>query len=224
MKILNRYIASHTLKPLISRYLKKQRVFHYRGLKLLIPPGVFHPRFFFTSTLLASYVRVQPIKNKTVLDLGCGSGIIGLHAAQLGAIVTVSDISSLAVETVVKNAAANALQVTGFVSDLFETVQGRQFDFIFVNPPFYEADPLTIADHAWYCGSDSTYFSRFFHSLSSVIHQQSVVVMILSEHCNLERIRQHAAGAGFMMTETLRKKNWIETNFIFHIQPIPHIL
>jgi len=220
MKRINRYIANHTLKPLVTRYLKQQRVLHYRGLKLVIPPGVFHPRFFFTSMILANYIAALGIQKKTVLDLGSGSGIIGLRAAQLGGLVTASDISPLAVDTVTKNARENELHVTAIASDLFEKMQGKTFDFIFVNPPFYESDPITAADHAWYCGSGCSYFSRFFESLPSAIHEQSTVVMILSENCNLGLIRQHAARAGFMLVQKQEVKNWIETNFIFHIQPL----
>ncbi|MBD2844733.1 class I SAM-dependent methyltransferase [Paenibacillus sp. IB182496] len=73
-----------------------------------------------------------------VLDVGCGYGPIGISAALLepSSSVTMVDVNERAVELASENAANNdARNVEVLQSDLFESVQGRQFDVIVTNPP-----------------------------------------------------------------------------------------
>ncbi|MBN2965158.1 50S ribosomal protein L11 methyltransferase [Sulfurospirillum sp. T05] len=48
-------------------------------------------------------------KNATLLDVGCGSGILGITAAKLGAKVEVCDTDELAVQSALTNAALNGV-------------------------------------------------------------------------------------------------------------------
>ena len=80
---------------------------------------VFQPTL--VSELIANNVRVEP--GATVLDLGCGTGFIGLEMAKRGAIVTCSDIMPEAC-AVARGRGLNAIQ-----SDLFQNIQGK-FDCI----------------------------------------------------------------------------------------------
>lgn len=73
-----------------------------------------------------------------VLDVGCGYGPIGLSAARLAkdGHVTMIDINSRAVELAKENAKLNGINnVTILESDLFEGVQGIEFDIVITNPP-----------------------------------------------------------------------------------------
>lgn len=64
-----------------------------------------------TTSLCVELMQKVDIKNKTVLDIGCGSGVLGLCAAKLGAKkVTLIDNDILAVETSEKNIALNKFQ------------------------------------------------------------------------------------------------------------------
>jgi release factor glutamine methyltransferase len=81
---------------------------------------------------------------KDVLELGCGSGIITVYAAQMSRHVTAVDISPDAVENTKVNVAAQGLSnVTVLRSDGFEAVTG-QYEVVISNPPwidFESADP-----------------------------------------------------------------------------------
>jgi release factor glutamine methyltransferase len=83
--------------------------------------------------LLLSAIEV--CEGQLVLEMGCGTGIIALHCAKAGCLVTAADSSPAAVESARGNAVANRLRVDVINSDLFENVQGR-FDVIIFNPPY----------------------------------------------------------------------------------------
>jgi release factor glutamine methyltransferase len=77
-------------------------------------------------------------EGKTVLELGCGSGIITIHAAMKSRHVTAVDISPDAVENTRINVAAQGLDnVTVLKSNGFESVTG-QFEVIISNPPWID--------------------------------------------------------------------------------------
>lgn len=68
------------------------------------------------------------------LDLGTGTGYIGLYLAQRGWDVDAVDISPRALELVRRNAALNRLPLRVYISDLFSQVTGK-YDVITFNPP-----------------------------------------------------------------------------------------
>jgi len=72
---------------------------------------------------------------RKVLDMGTGSGILGLYCAIRGADVTACDIDPSAVFRVEEAANMLGVKLRLVVSDLFSSVQG-QFDLILFNPPY----------------------------------------------------------------------------------------
>ncbi len=90
----------------------------WRGLTLSIPVGVFHPTVFFSSTVLAAEIERRAPAGFTVLDVGCGSGLLSLAAVRAGAVVTAVDINDAVVAVTSANALANALLVETLRSDL----------------------------------------------------------------------------------------------------------
>lgn len=76
------------------------------------------------------------LENKNLLDIGTGSGIMGIFCGLLGAKnVVLSDYSQPAVDLAIENAKLNDLQVAGIQSDCFEAFQNQTFDYIISNPP-----------------------------------------------------------------------------------------
>lgn len=75
--------------------------------------------------------------NHEIFDLGCGSGILSIAAAKLGAKQIVGlDIDPIAVKATLENAQANGVgdQIIAEEGSLEAVIQsGRQFDFIVVN-------------------------------------------------------------------------------------------
>jgi predicted RNA methylase len=83
---------------------------------------------------LAAFVH-QDIADKTVVDLGTGTGRLAIGAASLGARQIIAiDIDPAAIEIAQENAKAAAVDVDWIVGDL-DTIYGR-FDTVIMNPPF----------------------------------------------------------------------------------------
>jgi release factor glutamine methyltransferase len=218
LNTVTKYITSKTLQPAVKKYLTKTRTYQYKNISLLIPPGVFHPGLFFSTKILLNYILQLDLNNKTILELGAGSGLISFAAAQKNAIVTATDISELAIEYLYINSERNQIPINIIHSDLFENIQPQQFDIIVINPPYYKKNPQTRADYAWYCGENGEYFHKLFGSLKNYINDQSSVLMILSEECDIELIKNIADRNSFSLKLVHSKKSMLEQNFIFSIE------
>jgi len=79
--------------------------------------------------------HVQSICHGKVLDLGCGSGILGIGAALTGCDVTSADLNPLALKLTKHNCELNGVKTNLVFTDLFQNVHER-FDFIVFNPPY----------------------------------------------------------------------------------------
>ncbi|MCR5051771.1 MULTISPECIES: class I SAM-dependent methyltransferase [Streptococcus] len=74
-------------------------------------------------------------KGKTLLDLGCGYGPLGVSLAKVqGVQVTMVDINNRAIDLAQKNAEKNGVTANIFQSNIYEKVTGT-FDYIISNPP-----------------------------------------------------------------------------------------
>ena len=219
MRAFVKYIMKRTYRPMLVKYLSLERIYICRGLELRIPPEVFHPGFFFSTKFMLAYLVQKDLAGKTLLELGAGSGLIAMTAARRKALVTASDINPVAIEYLKINAAANRVLLQIIRSDLFENLPSATFDHIVINPPYYKKHPVSVYDHAWFCGENGEYFQRLFASLKSYMHARTEVSMVLCDGCDMKMIRELAAANGLSMHCRQKKTTMIETSFIYSIHP-----
>lgn len=75
-------------------------------------------------------------KKCSVLDIGCGIGILGIAAARLyDANVVMSDINKRAVMLAKKNIKLNNIKAEIYNGNLYEKINKNDFDVILSNPP-----------------------------------------------------------------------------------------
>lgn len=133
-----------------------------------------------------------------VLDLGCGSGAIGLSIAKLAseAKVTCSDVSPEALDMAQKNGKALGLKSVKFVkSDMFAAFTGKmgnkKFDMIISNPPYIRKDVIPtlmpeVKDHepllALDGGEDGLVFYRIIVDQAPSFLKKNGVVMVEIGH------------------------------------------
>ena len=113
---------------------------NFYGLKFIVNKNVLIPRFE-TEELVEQVVEYAKSLNKDkikILDLGCGSGAIGLTLKSIlkDSEVTLVDISKEALEVAKLNANNLNLDVTFIESDWFSNVGLDKYDIIVSNPPY----------------------------------------------------------------------------------------
>ena len=116
---------------------------HLKGVRLVLRKGVFSPDPKRTNSTLMILNNLPGIRGKNILDVGCGSGIIGIYCALNGAKSVVAvDVEEKAIENAKENIARNKVGniIKVIKSDLFENIKGT-FDYIFGNLP--------IVDKSW---------------------------------------------------------------------------
>lgn len=109
------------------------------------------------------FVNYLPKLKGNILEIGCGTGIIGISLALKGNKVTAVDINPLAVEAAKYNAKSNGVDLEILEGDIFSSVKGRTFDTIVCNPPYlpnsedeYDDSYLALAVEGGPTGSEFT--------------------------------------------------------------------
>jgi 16S rRNA (guanine1207-N2)-methyltransferase len=114
---------STTLRGQLMHFYSDRGVFAKKGID-------------FGTKLLIDTLQLS--RDAQVIDVGCGYGPIGLSIAKESSArsVTLVDVNERAVKLARKNAEANNIQgVDIYESDLFSTVERRDFDAVITNPP-----------------------------------------------------------------------------------------
>ena len=207
--------------PWAIRHIRRTRRWRWHGLTVTVPTGVFHPGLFFSTGLLATEIERRSPRGRSVLDVGCGSGLLSLAAARAGAVVTAVDINIEAVRTTASNASANGVDVEVLHSDLFAALGERRFDLVVVNPPYFAKDPVDDAERAWFAGADLGYFERFFAGLGDHIETGPVLgttLMVLSEGCDTDTINAAATRHGFTSRVAVSKRMWLGVQVVWEIR------
>ncbi|MFZ4672486.1 MAG: methyltransferase [Flavobacterium sp.] len=217
MRHLLKKISHPFLKFGLSLYYSKPRNFTYDDIKIKIHPDVFPPQFTFSTKILLDFIQDLELENKTFLELGCGSGIISLLATKKRAEVTASDINEIALKYLKKNAQKNNLHLQVIYSDLFDKIENKFLDYIVINPPYYSKKPKNIKEQAWFCGENFEYFEKLFRQLPCSLSSKTICYIIFSQDCDLEKIKAIALKNNMTFELVFKKKELIETNYIFRI-------
>jgi len=134
-KYKDEVIALETGKPLqyVMQYV------NFYGNKFYVDERVLIPRFE-TEELVEntiSYIQKYFTEPVDIIDLGCGSGVIGLTLEKKVSTKTVDliDISKEALEVAKKNGESLHSNANYIESDFFEQIQ-KKYDVIISNPPY----------------------------------------------------------------------------------------
>lgn len=118
-------------------------------IRILSDPDVYPPS---DDSIL--FIQSLNVKNgERVLEIGCGSGVVSIHCAKNGCIVTSGDINPKAVELTRKNAAENVVDITVVETDVYSNIEGR-FDTILFNLPYLPVDEDGLLARSWSGGPD----------------------------------------------------------------------
>jgi release factor glutamine methyltransferase len=219
MRLLYYIYYNWFYKFVLHYYLRSDRRVRFEEFDLLVKKNVFHPGLFFSTHFFYEFIKDVDLKGMAFLEIGCGSGVLSLLAAKMGAEVTAVDIDPVALENTKINFRNNLpdIDYSLFQSDVFSAISTRKFDIIIANPPYFFKVPEKPGHYAWYCGENGEYFERFFDDLHPHLNEGSKVYIVLAENCDINRISAIAAKNKFRL-RLVRKKiiKW-EENYIYQI-------
>lgn len=218
MRKIVKHLASSLLVPATKWYLRKERTYSDAGITVQVYPGVFHPGLFSSTKLLVECLDGVNLENKTLLELGSGTGFLSIAAARRGAKVTASDLSVTAVENTRQNALRNNAAIDVIHADLFTGIPPTSFHAIVINPPYYARTPENESELAWHCGEDFEYFHKLFAQLGGYMKPGTIVLMVLTLGCDLEKIFSIAKMNGFEFVLVKEKNVFFDgKDFVYKI-------
>lgn len=117
-----------------AEYHKNSEDGNYKQVILIQPKMAFGTGHHETTQMMLKAMKKLDFQNKTVLDVGCGSGILSIYASMLGATgITAIDIDTWCVENTEENAVLNRIKnIEVCLGDISIVVQ-QEYDVVLAN-------------------------------------------------------------------------------------------
>lgn len=148
-----------------------------------------------TTHMMVQYVLELDVAEKTVLDMGCGTGVLAILAKQRGAGATWAiDIDEWAVENTLENAERNHVALTALKGGV-EVLPEMQFDIILANIN----KNVLLADMAAY---------------ANVLNQNGIIVFSGFYTHDLADIANEATRHGLRFMDSKERDNWQAARFV----------
>ena len=145
-------------------------------IRILSDPDVYPPSD--DSILFIQSLNVR--KGEKVLEIGCGSGVVSIHCAKNGCIVTSGDINPKAVKLTKRNAGENGVHITVVETDVYSNIEGR-FDTILFNLPYLPVDEDGLLARSWSGGPDGLGpFPDLLDGSSDHLNPEGRIVVVIS--------------------------------------------
>lgn len=176
---------------------------------LVRPPGVYRTQED-TSLLREVLRRRGQVAGRSVLDVGSGTGALGIEACRAGAAeLTAIDLSRRSVLASWLNSRLHGFRATVRRGDLFAPVAPRRFDLVLANPPYVPAFGLLPPRHrmarCWDAGPNGRLLlDRICAGVTSVLNEDGALLLVQSELADEQATLDRLAEAG-LVTEVLAR-------------------
>jgi len=154
----------------------------------------------------------------TVLDMGTGSGLGAIFAAQQASRVVAVDLNPAAVRCARINALLNGVEdrVEVREGDLFAPIGGERFDVVLFNPPYYRGKPRDALDLAW---RSLDVVDRFAADLQCHLRPGGYALIVLSSDGEAAAFLQCFHEQGLSVTALASSDLINETLGIYRVSP-----
>ena len=172
---------------------------HIYGLEIELDKDIYEPSEDTFLTIDTAKELINISKDITILDMGTGTGIIGLYLSTLSNVkeVVLADRLDEALELAKKNYYLNKGLVKAnlrFVkSNLFSNIKDK-FDIIVFNTPYIPCNRLEIRKfgiiaYSWCGGNDGSRVAiRFLNKVNDYINKDSYIILTTSSIANQAKI------------------------------------
>lgn len=162
----------------------------FKDLNILVLEETFNPTLYFATEFFLDSVLEFVQNGSKVLDLGTGTGVVGICCAKNGAKVLCSDVNVEAIRSAKINSLLNKTnENTEFkVGNLFENLESERFDFILFNPPYYKGKPKDLHDFSWRAGENFETFVNFLNEFKFYLNENGKAFIVISTNSELPKI------------------------------------
>jgi methylase of polypeptide subunit release factors len=174
---------SQKIKELVKKHTSRNYItYYFRDLdihELYVYYSVFRPDESFSGQYLAHVLKAHPelYKDKDVLDMGCGTGLLGIVCGLNNAkSIFFTDLNPKAEENAIRN--AKLLKIKRFLSshgNLFEGVGRKKFDVIIFNPPGFSGEARNYIEATLV--SENKTIESFFRKAPLYLKKDGVIVV-----------------------------------------------
>ncbi|MFL7964478.1 methyltransferase [Pseudomonas kielensis] len=170
----------------VANLAKPQPAASIGGVELFLPPNVYHPGVGLSSSLLVDALLNENM-GRTVLDLGCGSGFVGISLYRQGMDLILADISNASISSTTENLRRIGIPGRVILSDLFSNLKGMRFDTILFNPPLFDKTVEHEAEIAL-CDPNGDLLTRFLTEAPQHLTSTGCIYFMASNLMNREAL------------------------------------
>jgi hypothetical protein len=153
------------------------------NMSIYVKPSVFDPdpTITYTSIFIIKKLMTLNLMNKTVLDMGCGSSVLGLYCLRQGVKhVCFVDNDDAAINNTTINT-AEYTNKTIIKSNLFENVEKTKYDIILFNYP--------ICDGDWNTSCLDT-LKNYCKQIKSYMHETTYAFNVFASFGNIDLFKK----------------------------------
>lgn len=187
--------------------------YYFRGYKFKTHPQVYEPKE--DSELLAENLAVAEGDN--VLDMGSGTGLQAIVAAEKAGKVLAADINPRSIEIAKDNARRNGAKNLEFlVSDLFKSIpDDLRFDLIVFNPPYLPAQEDDSLGRSWSGGARGReVIDRFIEDAPARLKDGGKIQILVSSLNDPEDVERKLREKGLKTRIIAQKRLWFEELYV----------
>ncbi|MCL5995393.1 MAG: methyltransferase domain-containing protein [Chloroflexi bacterium] len=193
------------------------------GRSIMVFADVFNPRLFRSGEYFARQLNAQLIPpGCSVLDMGTGTGLSAISAAQWARRVLAVDINTAAVHCAQANVLHHGLAARVEVrqGNLFSVLGSERFDVVLFNPPYLRGTPASPFEQAFFSNDIA---ERFASGLSNHLSPGGYALLLLSSQGDTPGFLQPLRWQGFSI-RTLAEQDWVAERFtLYQAVPEPEV-